>query len=154
MTSPDVSPGRFVLFAASIIGWMVWISYALKFLFGAAMSGGWLAVGVLVSLMALGLILLLKDLLSAVEEIRPQEWQSTRPRTQTAPGAKSRARSNSETPAAADHLLDTREYHVALGLQPRHASTNRRRTRPFHAARTTRPQGVLKPCSPAMADKL
>ena len=142
MTSPDVSPGRFVLFAASIIGWIVWLSYALKFLFGAGMSGGWLAVGILVSLMALGLILMLKDLLSAVEEIRPQEWQSTRPRAKTARGGNPKARTKVLAHEAPDRRADKQEYHTALGLAPTHSAANRRRSRPFYAGRSNR-----RPCA-------
>ena len=135
MTSPDVSLRGFVILSASVFGWIVWLSCALVFLFGAGMTGGWLVVGILVSLMAIGVILMLNALLTAIEGLYPKEWQIALP----LPGFMCPEKRGT---IADDRRPDARSYRIALGLEPRVCAANRRRTRPFPAGLSLRLWGA------------
>lgn len=136
MTSPDVSLRGFIMFSASVLGWIVWLTCALDYLFGAGMTVGWLVVGILISLMAIGVILMLNSLLTAVEGLYPKEWQESLPLAKLLRLEKRGTIRNAVTTMADDRRSNARSYRIALGLEPRVCAANRRRTKHFPAGRS------------------
>ena len=136
MTSPDVTTRSFVLFSASVLGWIVWLSFVLKYFFDAQMTGGWLVIGILVTLMAVGVILILNELSMAIAGLRLKDWKIFHARVRTPRTKKSRSKRKSVSRKTAPRKTTGRRmvaqsYRVALGLKPPTFSANRRRTRLF-----------------------
>jgi hypothetical protein len=142
MTSPDVSLRGFVMFSASVLGWILWLSYALEFLFGAGMTGGWLLVGILFSVMVIGVILMLNALLTTMEGLQPEEMEVSWPLEKIVRREKPGTIRTALTPKSGDSRSISQEYRIALGLKPQVSVANRRRTRPFLAGRSLRLWGA------------
>jgi hypothetical protein len=131
MRSSDVSPRGFVLFSASVLGWIVVLSYTLKILFGASVSGDWLVIGILCNLVVVGTILMVNELFSAVEDAvhQPREPQDSRPDAEIILREKSMPPPAAAVSAEGCKSAGAQYYRIALGLGERPPGANRRRTK-------------------------
>ena len=138
MTSPDVTPRSFALLSATVLGWTDLAFLCAQILFGASMSGQWIAVGSPVQPCGIrndpdaqgarhGVVgASARDQPTAPRPSKTASLVKTKPvRTPIAP--------KSATRAAGAHR-------IALGLKPGISAANRRRTRLLS---TCRPCGLF-----------
>ena len=123
MTSPDVSLRSFTVISAAILGWIVALSAALRIFYGARMSSGWLVVGLMVTLVVAGAVVMMRELFSEVETRQP--WEATiRRKLRVAVRSKDQVK----TPAARRRTA-LKHYRQVFNLEPRAETVNRRRSR-------------------------
>lgn len=123
MTSPDVSLRSFTVISASILGWIMALSAALKIFYGARMSGGWLVVGLMITLVVAGAVMMMRELFSEVETRQP--WEASIRRKQR---AAVRTKDQVKSPAARRRAA-VKHYRQAFNLEPRLETVNRRKSR-------------------------
>lgn len=131
MTSPTVSSRNFVLLSASVLTWVLVLSLTLKLLFGAGMSGGWVIVGTMFTLVVGGAILMVKEIQSAFSgtmhvprPVRPHKSPTMMVRLQR-PGAPPSAKTHRPAYKRVRHPRPPRRE--ALGLSADFHFANRRR---------------------------
>jgi hypothetical protein len=63
-SSPRISGTTIIL--VGVLAWIIVLSYGLRRLFGAEVTGGWMLIGILFSLGALGFLVILNEIRQAV----------------------------------------------------------------------------------------